>query len=145
VSSYERPTEQLESEAVWRGQVTERLRSIRRALAVVGVLAVAALGVGLWALLAESHDDRGRARVSAVRALQARVDRLESEVRSGPSQVVVSIRDEQRALGERVAAVEHDTSDALAAIDALRKDVDDLQQRVDALEQIQQRPTTPQR
>jgi uncharacterized protein HemX len=133
------PTEPLPSDTTWRMQVIDRLRSLKRALAVVAVLAVAALGIALWALLAEDDDD-GRARARAVRALEDRVERLEAEVDRAPSRVVVSVRDEQRSLDERLDALEQDQNEA---IDGLRQEVQELEERVDELQQQVERPTGP--
>lgn len=135
------PREPLHSDSTWREHVEDRLHSLTRALAVVAVLAVAALGISLWALLAEDDDD-GRARARAVRSLEDRVERLEAEVDRAPSRVVVSVRDEQRSLDERLDEVEQDTSEA---IDGLRQDVRELEDRVDELRQQLDRPTAPER
>jgi uncharacterized protein HemX len=133
------PTEPLYSDSTWRTHVIYRLRSLTRALAVVALLAVAALGIALWALLAEDDDD-GRARARAVRALEDRVERLEAEVDRAPSRAVASVRDEQRSLDERLDELEQDTSEA---IDGLRQDVRELEDRVDELQQQVDRPTGP--
>jgi hypothetical protein len=122
--------------------VESRLRMFTRALVAVTVVAVAALGVAVWALIDGSRDDDRRPRAATVRALAARVHALEAQVARTPPRVVVSIRDEQRSLDERLAAVEHDTR---TAIDALRQDIDDLQHRVDELDQQPERPSTAQR
>jgi uncharacterized protein HemX len=132
------PREPLQSDSTWRAHVDDRLRSLTRALAVVALLAVAALGIALWALLAE--DDDGRARARAVRALEDRVERLEAEVDRAPSRVVVSVRDEQRSLDERLDELEQYTSEAT---DGLRQDVRELEGRVDELRQQLERPTAP--
>ena len=139
MAAYERPTEPLDSESAWRALVQDRLRSLTRWLVAIGVLAVAALGVGLWALLSDEDGDR-RTRAAAVRALEDRVDELESEVQRAPSRVVVSVRDEQEALEQRVDALEEGTNDA---VEDVRQDVEELQARVEELEQQQQRPTDP--
>ena len=139
MAEYERPAEPLDSEAAWRALVQDRLRSLTRWLVVIGVLSAASLGVALWALFA-AEDDARRPRAAEVRALEDRVDELESEVERAPSRVVVSVRDEQRALEERVAALEEGTNDA---VEDVRQDVEELQARVEELEQQQQRPTDP--
>ena len=139
MTAYERPTEPPASEAAWRVLMENRVRSLTRWLAVIGVLSAAALGVGLWALLAAEDDER-RPRAAEVRALEDRVDELESEVERAPSRVVVSVRDEQQALQERVAALEEDTKDA---VDDVRQDLEELRQRVDELEREVERPTDP--
>jgi uncharacterized protein HemX len=124
-----------------RRDVGDRLRSLTRALVAVAVLAVAALGVGVWALLEDDEDDR-RPRAGAVRALEDRLDELEAEVQRAPSRVEVSIRDEQRSLDDRVEALEHSTSDA---VEDVRQDLEELRQRVDELEREVERPTAPER
>lgn len=139
MASYERPTEPPYADPAWRVQVQERLRSLTRALVAVAVLAVAGLGIAVWALVAEEDDD-GPARAGQIRALEDRVDELEAEVERAPSRVEVSIRDEQQSLDERVDALEQGTSDT---IEAVRQDVEELQERVEELEQQQQRPSSP--
>jgi len=139
MAAYERPTEPLDSEAAWRALVQDRLRSLTRWLVVIGVLSAVSLGIGLWALLAAPDDD-GRPRAAAIRALEDRVDELESEVERAPSRVVVSVRDEQQALEERIDALEEGTNDA---VEEVRRDVEELRARVDEVEQRQQRPTSP--
>ena len=137
MAAYERPTEPLDPDAAWRALVQDRLRSLTRWVVAIGVLSAVALGVGLWALL-EAEDDERRPRAAQVRALEDRLDELESEVERAPSRVVVSVRDEQRALAERVAALEQGANDA---VDDLRRDVEELQARVDELEERQPGPT----
>jgi hypothetical protein len=133
------PREPLHPDSIWRARVNDRLRFLTRALAVVAALAAAALGIALWALLAEDDDD-GRARARAVRALEDRVERLETEVDRAPSRVVVSVRDEQRSLDARLDDLEQDSSEA---IEGLRQDVRELEDRVDELRQQLERPTGP--
>jgi DNA repair exonuclease SbcCD ATPase subunit len=146
MAAYERPTELLDSEAAWRALVQDRLRSLTRWLVAIGVLSAVSLGIGLWALLA-AQDDDGRRRAAGVRALEDRVDELESEVERAPSRVVVSVRDEQQALEERIDVLEEGTNDAVEEVrrdvEEVRRDVEKLQARVDELEQQQQRPTPP--
>ena len=140
MASHEPPTERLDRDAAWYLEIRDRVRSLTRALVVVAVLTVAALGIALWALLADEDDDR-RAQPGAVRVLEERLDELEAEVERAPSRVQVSIRDEQRSIDERLDGLEQDTSDA---IEDVRQDVEELRERVDELEQQQQRPSTPQ-
>jgi DNA repair exonuclease SbcCD ATPase subunit len=135
----ERPTEPLDSEAAWRVLVQDRLRSLTRWLVAIGVLSAASLGIGLWALFAAEDDER-RPRAAEVRALEDRVDELESEVERAPSRVVVSVRDEQQALDERIDALEEGTNDA---VEDVRQDLEELRQRVDELEREVERPTSP--
>ena len=77
----------------------ERLRSLRTAVALVGVVAVAALALALWALLSEqaNDDDRRGASAARVAALSDRVDVLESDVRDAASgDALAALRDRQR-------------------------------------------------
>lgn len=141
MAAYEPPAGPPDWEATWRAQVSDRLRSLTRALVVVAVLAVAAVGIALWALLTEEDRDR-RPPAGAVRALEDRLDELESEVERAPSRVEVSIRDEQRSFDERLDGLEEDTN---AAIEEVRQDVEELRRRVDELERTQERPSTPER
>ena len=122
MASYERPADPPHPDAAWRAHVQRRLRSLTWALVAVAVLTVTALGVAVWALLAEDDDDR-RVRTGAIRALEDRVDELESEVERAPSRVQVSIRDEQQSLDERLDGLEEGTSDA---IEDVRQDVEEL-------------------
>jgi DNA repair exonuclease SbcCD ATPase subunit len=137
----------------WIQEILDRLRSLRTAVALLGVLSVAALGVGLWALLTqeEEGDARQGASQERVRELEVRVDALESETEDAASQDAVGqLRDRQRQLEERLSAVE-DQSDP-AAIEDVQADarqlsdgleqvdqsIQQLEQRVDDLEQQQQ-------
>ena len=118
----------------WVQEILDRLRSLRTGLALVGVLATAALGVGLWALL--SQEEEGDARQGAsrerVQALDERVDELESETEDAASQnAVQGLRDQQQELEERVRAVEEQASDGGGAEDVQA----DVQQLSDAIEQ----------
>src|SRR5688500_16071991 len=76
-----------EPDPAWQ-EILGRLRSLRGWLALVGVLATAALGVGLWALL--SQEEEGDAQQGAsqqrVQTLEDRVDKLESETEDAASQ-----------------------------------------------------------
>ena len=83
MASYERPADPPHPDAAWRAHVQRRLRSLTWALVAVAVLTVTALGVAVWALLAEDDDDR-RVRTGAIRALEDRVDELEAGGRARP-------------------------------------------------------------
>ena len=129
--------------AVTRAAVLDDLRSLKRLLALVGVLALAALGLALYALLAEDEegDGRGASRTS-VRQLDTRVDELESRVEDRATKgQVANVREEQQEINDRLDELSEqaaDGGDAAAAEEAaqqLRSDVDELEQRVQAAEE----------
>jgi hypothetical protein len=100
----ERTVVRTEAEEKLWADVLDRLGSLRTGLVVVGVIALAALGVALWALLDDvgnpDREDTSRVRVER---LADRVDRLESEVGEAASKGgVAAIRAGQRALQRRV-------------------------------------------
>ena len=148
-----------ELDPAWTQEILDRLGSLRTAVALLGVVSAAALGVGLWALLTqeEEGDARRGASQERVRELDDRVDALESETEDAASRdAVEQLRDQQRELEERLSAVE-DQSDG-AAIDDVQADVrqlsadlaqagrsiQQLEQRVEDLEQQQsQDPSSP--
>ena len=86
-------------DTLW-AEVLDRLGSVRTGLVVVAVVALAALGVALWALLDDTGDpDRGDASRVRVERLADRVDRLESQPGEAASQGgVAAIRDGQQTL-----------------------------------------------
>jgi outer membrane murein-binding lipoprotein Lpp len=90
-----------------RAALLDELRSLKRTLAFVGVLAIIALGVALWALLDEQDGESGQG------ASSERVSRLE----------------------DRVDDLEGDVEDAASdnSVSNLRSDVDDLSGQVDEL------------
>lgn len=144
-----------ELEPAWVEEVLDRLRSLRTAVGLLAVVAVAALGVALWALLTQEEEGDARRGASAERVsdLEDRVDDLESRTRDAASgDAVDRLRDEQESLEERVGAVEDRAGDpSNGAIDGLQQDVtqlgdaveeiggtvEDLEQRVDELERQQ--------
>jgi hypothetical protein len=138
-----------ESDGSWRALLLDRLASLRAAVAIVGVLALVALGVAVWALLGSAGSDEGR-RVSAarVRSLEQRVDELSGKVDGAASEQAVSrVSGQLRALGERVDTVERRQAGALQELDTQVQRIDqaikDLQQRMDALERRQQSAPSP--
>jgi hypothetical protein len=145
----ERTVVRTEAEERLWADVLDRLGSLRTGLVVVGVIALAALGVALWALLDDVGDpDREDASRVRVERLADRVDRLESEVGEAPSKGgVATIRAGQRALQRRVEALEATVEESRAAaedvgeigstIGALQDSVDALEQRLEAVEQQQ--------
>jgi hypothetical protein len=135
-------------ETLW-AEVLDRLGSLRTGLVVVAVLALAALGVALWALLDDvgDADRRGASRVRVER-LEDRVDRLESQVGAAASQGgLAAIRERQGALQQRVQALEatveeasaaaQDAEETAVALETLQGSVEELEQRLNAVEQQQ--------
>jgi hypothetical protein len=134
-------------EALW-ADVLDRLGSLRTGLVVVAVLALAALGVALWALL-DNDADREDASRARVERLADRVDRLESQVAETASEGgLAAIRDRQAALQRRIqalrvtveesqAAAQNVEETTAAAVEALQDSVDGLEQRLEAVEQQQ--------
>jgi peptidoglycan hydrolase CwlO-like protein len=131
-------------ELLFREEVRDRLRSLTTAVAFLAVLAIAALGVAIWALLS-SQDDGGTsgASVSRVRALEDRVDRLAADVENAAPQDDLQqldrrqqeLTDKVDGLDEQVTQTAEDLENVPQDIETLKQDVDDLQQRVEALEQ----------
>ena len=142
-----------EPDPVWVQEVLGRLRSLRTWVALVGVLALAALGVGLSALLTqeEEADARQSASLERVQELESRVGALESETEDAASEdAIKGLRDQQQALEKRLSAVEDQASDDSGvedvqadvrqlsdAVDQIGQSIEQLDQRVGDLEQQQ--------
>ena len=120
--------------------------ALRTWLAVVGLVAVAALGIGIYALMQDDEDNArgsrsGLASDERVSRLDDRIDRLSRQVqtlRAGNSggdstaelgDRVDELEDTVETLGERSAP------DATQAIEDLSGRIDELRSDVDALEQ----------
>lgn len=120
-------------------EILDRLGSLRAGLAMVAVVAVAALGVALWALLAGEGDDREGASPVRVERLEDRLDAVEADVERAASQSgLAGIRDNQQALQGRVRALEQAVGNAQAtreAVDGLSENVETLQQGIEQLDQ----------
>ena len=125
----------------------DELRSLRLGLALVGVLAAAAIGVALWALLDAQADEQRRAGASAaqVRALERRVDALRADVARAPSSSeVAELRAGQQSLAEMVKTLANRVDDVEetavtlgrveASANALERRVERLEQRVDEID-----------
>jgi uncharacterized protein HemX len=131
-------------ELLFREEVRDRLRSLTTSVALLAVLAVAALGVAIWALLS-SQDSGGTqgASVSRVSALENRVDDLAAKVNNAATKDDLQQLNRREAeLAGKVDALDKQatqTADDLDTVtndvDTLKQDVDDLKTRVDALEQ----------
>jgi uncharacterized protein HemX len=111
-------------------ELNDHLRSFRRMLALVAILSLAALGVALWALLADQEED-----------LDQRLSALENDFIETPTNAdIARIDEERRALTKRVRDLTTQFREAQesrvrpTAVEALEEDVTALTERVDELE-----------
>lgn len=128
-----------EADLVWREEVLDRLNSLRNAMVLLGLVAVAALGIALWALLTqeEEGDARRGASVERVSDLEERVDELEQDVERASSRDAVSqLSENVEALDERVGALEERVEGSGASEQAVEDLQGDVQQVGDAVEQL---------
>jgi predicted RNase H-like nuclease (RuvC/YqgF family) len=126
-------------ELIWREEIVDRLNSLRAAVVLLGIVAVAALGVALWALLTqeEESDARRGASMEQVRDLEERVEDLEQDVEQAPSRDELSqLSENVESLDERVGAVEDRVERQGADEQAVEDLQADVQQLGDAVEQL---------
>ena len=128
-------TEYVSGPTPAEADLRDRLRSLQTALAFVGVLAAAALGVALWTLLSEDEEGDGRgASPQRVSRLQDRVATLEERVGERATKNSVSdLRGDVDALESDVKAASEGgeaTEETQAAIETLQGDVEALEQQV---------------
>ncbi len=138
-----------DDDIVWREEIVDRLNSLRTAVVLLGIVAVAALGVALWALLTQEEEDDARRAASAqqVRNLEERVEELEQDIDRAPSRDALSqLSETVESLDERVGAVEDRVEEGggtSAQVEDLQRDVqqlgDAVEQLGDAVEQLDQR------
>lgn len=127
-------------------RLEDAVNSLRTALMVVGVLAVAALGVAIYSLM-QADDDGGGTRSglaseSSVSELEDRVDRISRQVQD------LREGDGDDGVEDRVAALEktvkeladRPSADPQQAIDQLSKRIDEVAKDV---EEIQRAPQSP--
>jgi len=130
-------------------RLEDAVGSVRTGLVIIGVIAVAALGVAIYALTkaddSSSGSRSGLATDARVSQLDDRIDRLSRQVQGVRSAGGTS----SSAVDARVDAIEktvktlasRPATDPQQAIDQLSGRIDDLAQEVEALKQAQ--PTTP--
>lgn len=121
-------------------QLLDKLRSLQTALALVGVLAAAALGVALYAVLSSDEEGDGRgASSSRVSQLEEDVDRLNERVEDRATENSVSeLRQDVEELNGDVEQAQSEgggAEEATQAVEDLRGDVDQLEQQVEDLAQ----------
>jgi outer membrane murein-binding lipoprotein Lpp len=123
---------------VWREEILDRLSSLRAAVVMLGIVAVAALGIALWALFTqeEESDAQRGASVERVRELEERVDELEQDVEGAATGDAVSqLSENVESLDERIGALE-DRSERGASEQAVEDLQGDVQELGDAVEQL---------
>jgi polyhydroxyalkanoate synthesis regulator phasin len=118
----------------------DQLRSLRTALAIVGVFAVAALAVALYAVLTkdEVSDAGAGASSQQVADLTDRVDALEADVKTRATKNQVSqLSDDVKALSGRVDKVAKQSQSAASGgtDEQARSSIDELEQSVQTLSQ----------
>jgi len=129
-------------------RIEDSLASLRTGLMIVGVIAVAALGVAIYALMKEddagTNSRSGLASDARVSQLDDRIDRLSRQVQAARSDA--SGGDEAAAVDERVAALEKTVKtladrpapgDATQAVDELSDRIDDVTADVEQLKTAQ--------
>ena len=134
-----------DDDIAWREEILDRLNSLRTAVVLLGIVAVAALGIALYALLTqeEEADVRRGASAEQVRALEERVEELEQDIDRAPSRDALSqLSETVESLDERVGAVEEGGGTS-AQVEDLQRDVqqlgDAVEQLSNAVEQLDQR------
>jgi hypothetical protein len=132
-------------------RLEDAVQSLRTGLMIVGVIAVAALGVAIYALMSDEDGGTGSrsglATDSRVSQIDDRVDRISRQVqdlRSGGGS-----DDEAAALGDRVEALENTVKeladrpapgDATQAVQELSDRIDDVSADVEQLKSAQPAP-----
>lgn len=126
-------------------RLEDAIGSLRTGLMVVGVIAVAALGVAIYALT-KADDSGGGSRAglasdSRVTQLDDRIDRLSRQVqglRSGAGASSDAVEARVSALEKTVKTLaERPSTDPQQAIDQLSGRIDDIARDVEALKQTQ--------
>ena len=130
-------------------RLEDAISSLRTWLALVGVVAVAALGLALYAVLRNDNGTtRGTASADRVTRLNDRVDRLSREVQQlrSASGATSALSRRVDALSRQIAGLRSQgangssPTDPTQAIQDLNKRVDDLSRQVQQLGQTQTSP-----
>ncbi len=129
-------------------RIEDSLASLRTGLMIVGVIAVAALGVAIYALMKEddtgTNSRSGLASDARVSQLDDRIDRLSRQVQAARSDA--SGGDEAAAVDDRIAALEKTVKtladrpapgDATQAVKELSDRIDDVTADVEQLKTAQ--------
>lgn len=127
-------------------RLEDAITSLRTGLMIVGVIAVAALGVAIYGLMKddETSSGRGGASSSRVATLEDRVDRLSRQVQA--TRANSNNSGDTEALADRVDALERTVKtiadrpqpgDATAAVRELSDRIDDLAADVEQLKTAQ--------
>ncbi len=129
----------------WPERVEDQIRKLKQLAAVLGLLAVIATGLALWALLDNGDEEESRpASRAQVSRLDDRVDKLENQVgdasdKSDVSQLQEDLRG--KANQDDVESLQSDVQDLRQAVeeagqgDDETQAIDELSSRVDQLEQ----------
>ena len=147
-----REREVVEEDPGWRAHLDDQLSTIRGLLLGIGLIALAALAIGVYLLATEDDDDddtRAGASRNQVRLLEDRLDKLGSQVddRAGKG-ALNQLEGSQSQLTERLDALEEETAQSddagdigqlEQAVEDLSGDIQELSERVDEVEQEQQR------
>ena len=147
-AGYDPPTRRIEAQPPAAGpppvepvehELLRRIRSLQTMVALVGLLAVAALGVALYTLLTDEDRDAGDGRrgasTSQVERLSDDVAELENRIDDRATKSSVS---ELEGQVEELAEQAEQAGEEGGDVERLRSDVEELQQRVDDLARQQQ-------
>lgn len=126
-------------------ELDHHLRSFRRMLVLVALLAVAALGVAIWSLIANRPQDVDPGPPAATQQqfqdLDERVSSLEGDLAQAPTNAdIARLEDRRRTLAARVRDLSTRFEEAQAsrvrpsAVEAVEEDLAALTERVDELE-----------
>ena len=129
-------------------RLEDAVDSVRTGLMIVGVIAVAALGVAIYALLRDDGAGAGSGNAASdarVSLLDNRIDRLSRQVQDARREA--RSNDDAAALGDRVQALEGTVKqladrpapggDATDAVQELSKRIDDVTADVEQLKSAQ--------
>ena len=129
----------------WPERIEDQLRSLKRLTAVLSVLALAGVGLALWALLDEDEEGRQGASPERVAQIDQRVERLDDKVAQASEETDTSRLTErlkEKADKDDVQAIADDIQELRGALDqalsrrgASAESVDQLEGRIEELSQ----------